>query len=60
MIRAVLDTSALFSPRLRRQLQEADVQGLYKGIWSPWIIAELNRMAAAYMTALSTSARKRF
>lgn len=44
MIRAVLDTSALFSPRLRQQLQEADVQGLYKGIWSPWIIAELNRV----------------
>lgn len=44
MIRAVLDTSALFSPRSRRQLQEAAAQDLYKGIWSPWIIAELNRV----------------
>jgi len=44
VIRAVLDTSALFSPRLRRQLQEAAAQGLYKGIWSPWIVAELNRV----------------
>jgi len=44
VIRAVLDTSALYSLRLRRQLQEADVQGLYKGLWSPWIIAELNRV----------------
>ena len=28
MIRAVLDTSALFSTRLRRQLQEADMQDM--------------------------------
>ncbi len=44
MIRAVLDTSSLYSDRLRRQLQEVAATGLYTGLWSPWIIAELNRV----------------
>lgn len=44
MIRAVLDTSTLFRPTLRRDLQQAAQLGLFAGIWSPWIIAELNRV----------------
>jgi hypothetical protein len=44
MIRAILDTSSLYTDRTRRQLQEVASTGLYTGIWSPWIIAELNRV----------------
>ena len=44
MIRAVLDTSSLYADRMRRQLREVAATGLYTGIWSPWIIAELNRV----------------
>lgn len=44
MIRAVLDTSALYPARMRRQLQEIAAAGLYTGLWSPWIIGELNRV----------------
>lgn len=44
LVRAVLDTSSLVSPRLRRDLQEAAHLEMYVGIWSPWIIAELNRV----------------
>ena len=44
MIRAVLDTSSLYADRRRRQLQEVAATGLYTGLWSPWIIAELNRV----------------
>lgn len=43
-IRAVLDASSLVSPRLRRELQQAAQPGAYVPIWSPWIIAELNRV----------------
>lgn len=43
-IRAVIDTSVLFSPRLRAELQELALQGEFVAIWSPWIIAELNRV----------------
>jgi len=44
VIRAVLDTSSLYADRRRRQLQEVAATGLYTGLWSPWIIAELNRV----------------
>lgn len=44
MTRAVLDTSSLFRPGLRRDLQQAAQLGQFVGIWSPWIIAELNRV----------------
>jgi len=43
-LRAVLDTSSLYSPRLRRELQQAAQLDLFVGVWSPWIIAELNRV----------------
>src|SRR5690242_19336865 len=43
-LRAVLDTSALVPSRMRRELQVAAQAGLYVGYWSPWIIAELNRV----------------
>ncbi|HET8627179.1 MAG TPA: hypothetical protein VFL91_07160, partial [Thermomicrobiales bacterium] len=42
--RAVLDTSSLFLPTLRRELHYAAVSGVFEAIWSPWIIAELNRV----------------
>lgn len=43
-IRAVIDTSSLVSSRLRRELREGAALGLYTAIWSPWIIAEMNRV----------------
>ncbi|HEY7835000.1 MAG TPA: PIN domain-containing protein [Ktedonobacterales bacterium] len=43
-IRAVVDTSSLVPSRLRRDLQQAAQLGAYTAIWSPWIIAELNRV----------------
>lgn len=43
-VRAVIDTSALVPARLRRELQQAAQLGAYTAIWSPWIIAELNRV----------------
>jgi len=43
-IRAVIDTNVLFAPRLRAELQELAFQGVFTAIWSPWIIAELNRV----------------
>lgn len=43
-IRAVVDTSALVPARLRHDLQQAAQIGAFVGIWSPWIIAELNRV----------------
>jgi hypothetical protein len=46
MIRAVLDTSALYPFSLRRDLHQAAADGLFVGLWSPWIIAELNRVLA--------------
>jgi hypothetical protein len=42
--RAVVDTSSLVPPMLRRELQQAAQLGLFTAIWSPWIIAELNRV----------------
>lgn len=44
VIRAVVDTSSLVSPRLRRDLQESAQLGLFTAVWSPWIIAELTRV----------------
>lgn len=44
MIRAVTDTSALVSARYRRDLEQAARAGDFVAIWSPWIIAELNRV----------------
>jgi hypothetical protein len=44
LVRAVLDTSVLVPSTLRRDLQEASALGLYTALWSPWIIAELNRV----------------
>ncbi len=41
---AVLDTSVLVPPRSRRELQVTAQVGLFVGYWSPWIIAELNRV----------------
>lgn len=43
-IRAVVDTSSLVPSRLRRELQELAIAGAFVAIWSPWIIAELNRV----------------
>ncbi|HKV83741.1 MAG TPA: PIN domain-containing protein [Ktedonobacterales bacterium] len=43
-IRAVIDTSALFGYQTRRDLQQAAQLDLFEGYWSPWIIAELNRV----------------
>lgn len=42
--RAVLDTSVLVPPSLRQRLQENAQEGLFTAIWSPYIIAELNRV----------------
>ena len=33
--RAVLDTSVLFSPSLRAELQELAFQGVFVAVWSP-------------------------
>lgn len=44
--RAVVDTSALVPPTLRRELQQAAQLGLFTALWSPWVIAELNRVLA--------------
>ncbi|HET8629574.1 MAG TPA: PIN domain-containing protein [Thermomicrobiales bacterium] len=41
--RAVVDTSSLYGVSLRRDLQLAAQEGMFEAIWSPWIIAELNR-----------------
>lgn len=43
-VRAVLDTSALVPAVLRQDLQSLAQIGLFTGIWSPWIVAELNRV----------------
>jgi hypothetical protein len=43
-IRAVVDTSSLVQPTLRGDLYHAAQLGLFTPIWSPWIIAELNRV----------------
>jgi hypothetical protein len=45
-IKAVIDTSSLVPFTLRRDLQQAAQIGLFTAIWSPWIIAELNRVLA--------------
>lgn len=42
--RAVIDTSVLFSPWLRAELQELAFQGAFAAFWSPWIVAELDRV----------------
>ncbi len=44
MIRAVVDTSSLVPARLRRMLQQQAQLGTFEAIWSPWIVAELNRV----------------
>src|SRR6266699_1152224 len=43
-IYAVVDTSSLVPFELRRSLQEAAQLRIFTAIWSPWIIAELNRV----------------
>jgi hypothetical protein len=43
-LRAVLDTSALVPAAQREDLQSLAQAEIYHGIWSPWIIAELNRV----------------
>ena len=43
-VRAVVDTSSLVSSQRRRDLQQATQLGEFTAIWSPWIIAELNRV----------------
>jgi hypothetical protein len=40
----VVDTSSLVPPSQRRDLQRAAFYGYFTAIWSPWIIAELNRV----------------
>lgn len=41
---AVLDTSVLVSNQNREHLITAAYEELYRPVWSPWIIAELNRV----------------
>lgn len=41
---AVIDTSVLISNKNREHLITAAYEKLYKPVWSPWIIAELNRV----------------
>ena len=43
-IRAVIDTSSLVPPGMRRDLQESAQLGIFTAIWSPWSIAELTRV----------------
>ena len=43
-VRAVIDTSTLVSVRYRHRLYLAASTGTCTVIWSPWIIAELNRV----------------
>ena len=43
-IRAIVDTSVLVPPSLRADLQRAAMEGGFTAIWSPWIVAELNRV----------------
>jgi hypothetical protein len=43
VIRAVLDTSVLVPKTSRQDLQQIADLGLYEGVWSSWIVAELNR-----------------
>src|SRR5690242_18662678 len=43
-IRAVIDTSALVTHGSRQRLQEAAEDQKFTAIWSPWIVAELNRV----------------
>ena len=47
-VRAVIDTSALVPPDTRRTLQELAQRGIFTAIWSPWIVAELNRVLTWY------------
>jgi hypothetical protein len=42
--RAIVDTSSLVPARFRRDLQQAAQLRAFTAIWSPWIIAELNRV----------------
>ena len=43
-IRAIVDTSVLVPPSLRADLQRTAMEGGFTAIWSPWIVAELNRV----------------
>ncbi|HEX5505481.1 MAG TPA: PIN domain-containing protein [Thermomicrobiales bacterium] len=40
----MVDTSALVPVTLRREIQETAALGLFVPVWSPWIVAELNRV----------------
>lgn len=42
--RAVIDTNVLVPVGTRRAVQEAAEAGLIVALWSPWIVAELNRV----------------
>lgn len=42
--RAVVDTSSLYPVSLRHELQLAAQDEVFEAIWTPWIIAELNRV----------------
>jgi len=44
MLRAVLDTNVLVPLRMRLRLRDLAEARLFAAIWSPWIIAELNRV----------------
>jgi len=44
VIRAVLDTNVLVPYRLRVDLRQLAQDGAFIAVWSPWIIAELNRV----------------
>lgn len=44
IVRAVVDTSSLVQSALRRELQEAAAFETFVPLWSPWIVAELNRV----------------
>jgi hypothetical protein len=42
--RVLVDTSTLFTIRYRKQLTTLAAEGTIIAIWSPWIVAELNRI----------------
>jgi len=41
---AVIDTSSLVPFYLRHHIQQAAQIGAFEAVWSPWIVAELNRV----------------
>lgn len=64
-IRAVIDSSSLVSSRHRHRIHEAAVDRACAAVWSPWIIAELNRVLTWLWIEreggdLSASSRRRY